>query len=415
MDREVRFGLKKKTSFYLTQKPNEKTAAIYLRVAFANQRVRIYTHCRCNRSNWDTKIKRASGGKGKDGINIKLNDYENIVMELFSEYKHYPTVEKLRTDIQARIIMPEKPQTIYEAFDEFIKISKSKNSWKEATVKRVRGCKNQLFTYNPNITFQEITEKELLSFVEYLQGIGNTNVTIQKTVKILKSFLKWAWKEGINKNDEFKNFDMKFKGTSGKANKVIALSLDELTNICNLEIPDNKNYLRQVRDVFVFQCFTGLRHSDVLNLRRHNVKDGFIETVTIKTADRLTIPLNNYSRAILDKYKDINFEDDKALPVISNQRMNEYLKELGELAGLTQKETIVRYVGDKAITTVLPKSEMLSTHFGRRTFVSIGHYFDISYPAMASWTGHSSEAMMSKYRAMDANKAQHEMEKFNIN
>lgn len=90
-----------------------------------------------------------------------------------------------------------------------------------------------------------------------------------------------------------------------------------------------KKYLERVRDVFLFQCFTGLRYSDVFNLKRSDIKDNHIEITTVKTADSLIIELNKHSKSILYKYKDIPFENDKVLPVITNQKMNEYLKELG--------------------------------------------------------------------------------------
>ena len=414
MGRNIKFGLKKKVSFYLKQNEDERTSGIYMLVTFASRRVRVFTHCRCDRNDWDTRTRRISGGKEKDKINIVVNDFESLVMELFSEYEHYPTVEKLREDIQARIIMPEKPQSIYERFDEYIDICVRRKSWTSGTTKRAKVCKNHLYKFSPDISFQDLTDAKLLSFVEYQQGIPLVNTTIQKTMKILASFLNWATNEGYNKNDAYNKFELKLKGTSGKANKVIALNWDELMTVYHLNIPETKNYLKHVRDVFVFQCFTGLRYSDVFNLRKYNIKGDNIEFVTVKTDDRLTIPLNAYSRAILAKYQDVNFNDDKVLPVISNQKMNEYLKELGELAGFTQTETIVRYIGDKVTTTVLPKSELLSTHVGRRTFVSIGSYLNIPYEIMASWTGHSSEAMMAKYRAIDTDKARQEMEKINM-
>lgn len=57
---------------------------------------------------------------------------------------------------------------------------------------------------------------------------------------------------------------------------------------------------------------------------------------TVKTSDSLIIELNDYSRAILEKYKGVEFENDKALPVITNQKMNDYLKELAELAEINE-------------------------------------------------------------------------------
>ena len=118
--------------------------------------------------------------------------------------------------------------------------------------------------------------------------------------------------------------------------KIIFLTRDELQRIRDLEIPETKNYLERVRDVFLFCCFTGLRYSDVYNLRKSDIKDGQIEITTIKTHDYLVIELNDHSRAILEKYEDVHFEGDKALPVISNQKMNTYLKELGKLADIDE-------------------------------------------------------------------------------
>lgn len=76
--------------------------------------------------------------------------------------------------------------------------------------------------------------------------------------------------------------------------------------------------MERVRDVFLFQCFTGLRYSDVFNLRRSDVKENHIEITTVKTADSLIIELNNHSKAILDKYKEVHFEYDKVALVQKN-------------------------------------------------------------------------------------------------
>ena len=117
--------------------------------------------------------------------------------------------------------------------------------------------------------------------------------------------------------------------------QVIYLTWEELMKVYHHDF-GKKNYLAQVRDVFCFCCFTSLRYSDVYNLRRANISNGVIHITTVKTHDSLTIELNKYSQAILDKYADVTFPMDKALPVISNQRMNDYLKEMGKACELDE-------------------------------------------------------------------------------
>ena len=92
--------------------------------------------------------------------------------------------------------------------------------------------------------------------------------------------------------------------------KIIFLTWEELTKLRGFEIPPAKQSLDRVRDVFLFQCFTGLRYSDVYNLRRSDIKEDHIEVTTIKTSDSLVIELNEYSKAILEKYQDVVFEHD---------------------------------------------------------------------------------------------------------
>ena len=115
---------------------------------------------------------------------------------------------------------------------------------------------------------------------------------------------------------------------------------------------------------------------------------------TVKTADGLSIELNKFSKAILEKYKDIHFENHMALPVISNQKMNDYLKELGELAEINVKSS---YKGNERIDKVTPKYALLSTHAGRRTFICNVLVLGIPAQVVMQWTGHSDYKAMKPY------------------
>ncbi len=179
--------------------------------------------------------------------------------------------------------------------------------------------------------------------------------------------------------------------------EVIFLTDAGLDAIRNYAIPPTKQYLERVRDVLIFCCYSGLRHSDVYNLKKSDIKDDHIEVTTGKTADSLIIELNNHSRAIWNKYKDVAFPDNKALPVISNRKMNDYIKELGELAGIDMPVRITQYRGNEREDVVLPKYQLLSTHTGRKTFICKALALGIPVQIVMKWTGHSDYKTMKPY------------------
>ena len=148
--------------------------------------------------------------------------------------------------------------------------------------------------------------------------VGLKNSTIEKKLGYLRWFLNWATDKGYNTNLAYKTFRPTLKMTQ---KKVIYLTKDELARVRNLELSEAQAYLDPIRDVFLFCCFSGLRHSDVNILRRSDVKGDHIEVTTVKTADSISIELNDITKAILEKYKDTPFKDNKALPNYTNQAM----------------------------------------------------------------------------------------------
>ena len=119
------------------------------------------------------------------------------------------------------------------------------------------------------------------------------------------------------------------------------------------------------------------------------------------------------SKAILEKYKSVHFEDHKALPVISNQKMNDYLKELGELAEINDPVRETYYKGNERIDTVTPKYALLGTHAGRRTFICNALALGIPAQVVMKWTGHSDYKAMKPYIDVADDIKANAMNKFN--
>lgn len=123
--------------------------------------------------------------------------------------------------------------------------------------------------------------------------------------------------------------------------------------------------LEHVRDLFVFSCFCGLAYSDVANLRQENIQKSFdgnlwIITKRQKTNTDVNVPLLDIPKMILKKYK-CKLPDGKILPVISNQKLNAYLKEIADICGIKKNLTFHSGRHTFATTTTLSKGVPIET------------------------------------------------------
>ena len=400
---------------------------IRMRVNFASKRIEFTTGYRIDAAKWDTDKQRVRNGctnklkQSASEINASLLGYYTEVQEIFKKFEVeeiMPTPEQIKEAFNALHKPIEEvkqrkstPNAFYKAFDEFVRDCGRQNDWTDSTYEKFAAVKNHLMNFRTELTFDFFDEKGLNDYVTYLRDVREMrNSTIGKQLSFLKWFLRWAFKKGVHQNNAYDSYKPKLKSTQ---KKIIFLTWEELNKLREFEIPAAKQALDRVRDVFLFQCFTGLRYSDVFNFRRSDIKGDHIEVTTVKTSDSLIIELNNHSKAILDKYKDVAFEDDKVLPVITNQKMNDYLKELAELAGIDEPVRQTYYRGNERIDEVTPKYALLGTHAGRRTFICNALALGIPPQVVMKWTGHSDYKAMKPYIDIADDIKANAMSKFN--
>ena len=394
--------------------PIVENVPIRMRVVYGGKRIDFTTGYRIDVAKWDSKKERVKNGcsnklkQSAAEINADLSKYENDIQEIFKRFEvaeAVPTPEQIKDAFNTKTkpakvdeIKKEEAPTapnFWKIIDEFVKECGTLNDWTHSTYEKFAAVKNHLHTFNEGLTFEYFDEYGLNNYVLFLRDEKQMrNSTIGKQLGFLKWLLRWGVKKGYTQNRAYELFKPKLKTTE---KKVIFLTWDEVMQLKDFEIPATKQYLDRVRDTFLFQCFTSLRYSDVFNLRRSSIKDSYIEVTTIKTGDSLRIDLNKYSKAILDKYKDVVFENDKALPVITNQKSNDYLKELAKLAGIDEPIREVYYKGNERIETVTPKYALLGTHAGRRTFICNALSLGIPANVVMKWTGHSDYKAMKPY------------------
>lgn len=402
-------NIKYHAQFLLDREKDNPTAKLRYRIKWDGNIVAFNLGYRVEIQKWSTETQRCKantthGDKKVSAsvINRKIQLFESACEKTFQKYEIddlIPNQDQFREWFNVEIGRTPKEElksekNFFEIYDMFVNEESINSQWNFRTLQKMKTQKKVLEEFDHDISFEKFNEQYLSNYQRYLEGKNHKNSTISKELAALKWFLKWAMKKGYTKSGEFEKFKPKIKNVQ---KKIIFLNKSELKRFTEYEIPTDKSYLEKIRDVFLFQCFTGLRYSDVFNLKRSDVKDGYLEITTLKTADNLIIELNSYSRKLLNKYIDVEFEHNKALPVISNQKMNDYLKELAELAEIDELVTQTYFKGNERIEEVLPKYSLMSTHAGRRTFVCNALSLGIPPQVVMKWTGHSDYKAMKPY------------------
>ncbi|MBR1793256.1 MAG: site-specific integrase [Bacteroidales bacterium] len=424
MKYSVRFNLKGKTP----SQSDDQRRHIRLRVSWAGQRVEMLTGFQTLPAYWDTEEQRVSSRyRHKDetgaSINKELASITVHIDQFFAKKQiegHIPTKEEALTSLRqyfgaASPVSTDMP--LFDCFDLFITDMQLENGWAKGTQTKIMTIKKHLAAFSPSISFADLTHDTLHQFMKYLMQCGLRNVTIAKNIDVLRWFLRWAYRHGYNTNNDFEAFRPKLKGSDGTAKEIIYLEWDELMRLFDFDFGEKHAGLSQVRDVFCFCCFTGLRYSDARKLRLSDIKQDYISIVTQKTTDALRIELNDFSRAILARCSafqtSLQNKAQKALPVISNQKMNTYLKTIAERVGIDTPIRIVYYAGSDRIENVYPKHELITTHCARRTFVVNALRLGIPAEVIMKWTGHSDFKSMRPYVKIVDDLKRQEMDKFN--
>jgi len=204
--------------------------------------------------------------------------------------------------------------------------------------------------------------------------------TVNKTIQRFRKIIKMAIGMDYLQKDPF----MLYKVTKAKK-EIVFLTPEELFELENYEFAQVR--LGQVRDLFVFCCYSGLGYQEMFNLKKRNLVKGFDENTWIqmqrqKTLKPLSIPILTKTANIIDKYSEV--DDTYVLPRISNQKFNSYLKEIAEIVGIDKK---------------------LTHHIARKTFATtVLLYNDVPMEIVSELLGHSKMSITQEHYGKVVNK-----------
>jgi integrase len=325
----------------------------------------------CEELSMDTLKKEITGiVKRTDSIINKNNFFEVFDLYLKSQPNYsYRTIQKYNT--------------LRALFEEFESTSKCKIAFD-----------------NINSQFQADLRKFLIENKKYL------NNTIDKVFTNLKTILKWCNEEGYSKNLSYQKFTY-YKDET----EVLTLSQELFKKLYDF-IPQRQSLI-EVKDVFIFQCLVGQRFGDLKTLGHEDIKNGiwYLYQRKGKRTNVLEIPIHKYGLEILDKYKN----ETNPLPVLSNTKYNEHLKELFEEAKIDEPVKRVRYSGNNRIEEVVPFHKLISTHSARRSAVNILAGMGVQVEVIQAITGHNDiNVLLKHYRKVSLEEKKNAIDKIQI-
>ena len=375
-------------------------APMYLRITVNGKTLDMSIHRYIEPESWNNKTGTATGFTK----NVRsINNYLFSVQNTF--YEHFKYLRETNKDLKpidlknAYLGIEEKGVTILEMYKEhndnatkLIGVDYTYDTVQRHTTTYRHLEEFMKYQYNiDDIEVSRIDHKfinDLMMYYKIEKRISH-NTTI-KYLKNLKKIILHAIATGVINRNPYVNIKMKTKKIERDF-----LTDEELQAIMKKQFTTKR--LEQVRDTFVFSCFTGLAHADLKRLTPKNIKIGtdggmWIKTHRKKTNGVSNIPILPITEKLIEKYKDNPYciEKEVLLPVLTNQKMNAYLKEIADLCGIEKN---------------------LTSHIARHTFATtVTLNNDVPIETVSKMLGHSSINMTKIYARLLDKKVGRDME-----
>ncbi|HTK21036.1 MAG TPA: site-specific integrase [Mucilaginibacter sp.] len=378
--------------FYLKKQKNYKTgpAAIYMRITVNGKRSENSTGRECEPSRWNAHAGRANGTKEVTrALNAYLDNLQKKVYEAHSqltEADEMITAESIRNKFLGKSEQPRSLIEIFKDHNQKIAALIGKEYTKGTLTRYQTALKHTVdflkWKHNlSDIDIRKVDHAFLMDFEFYLRSVrkcaNNSAVKyIRNFGKIIRICIANRWLT----YDPFLNYKNKIK----TVNRVF-LTTEEIQDMADKDMVTDR--LTQVRDIFLFCCFTGLAYADVKKLRKWDIVTGIDgeKWITIKRQKTDTpsrIPLLPAATTLIQRYAEHPqcMSSGRVLPVLSNQKMNAYLKEIADVCAIAKPITfhIARHTFATTVTLLngVP-IESVSKMLGHTNIQTTQHYAKI--------------------------------------
>ena len=375
--------------FYLRKQKNFKGGpmAIYMRITVNGKRADMSAGRECDPAKWNSQAGRAIGTKEETrALNNYLDSLQTKVRnahQTLIDTKQRITTESLQNQFNGKA---EKSRYLMQLFTEHNAKVKALigNGFEANTLKGYNTSEKHLTAFlqkeygKTDIEINQLDYAFITGFEFYLKAECKcSGVSAAKYIKHLKKIVNHCIANSWLTINPFVNYK-----STAKAKERTYLTQPELDSIANKKLSIER--LQQVRDIFVFCCYTGLSYADVKKLKRSEIAIGmdgerWIFTSRQKTDTSSRIPILPVALEILDRYQDHPQCENKGLllPVLSNQKMNAYLKEIADLCDIVKHLTFHLARHTFATTVTLSNNvpiETVSKMLGHTNIKTTQHY-----------------------------------------
>ncbi len=367
---------------------NGKSDKVYIIVLVSSKRRRYSVGISGNKANFDSEAGKFKGGSDESRqknrmIAEKIGEMDRIIRYLELENPNF-TINDFHTAYSATNVKNEGQYTVFSKFIHQ-ETALRKSSVADGTHKHYKSFVKHIEEFKPGATISDITFDYLTRFYTYLREkeIGaNTAYGYMKRVRV---FVRLAINKGLMKPEEYPFRNFKIKSVKSERGFLTEDQVRLIINARNLTPGQDA-----ARSRFIFQCYEGLRFSELNSLRWKNIQGDMIIMVQPKTRETVSVPLMQGAQEII-AWKIKPDAEELVFTPITNQKYNEHLKEI-------QKK--------------LEIPVHLTTHVARHTYATLALTYGVSMETVSSNLGHTTLKSTQIYGRIVDMKKREEMKKF---
>jgi len=384
------------TTFILKEPKSIENTLIFLIFRFNGVKVKYSTGQKINPKFWNLEKQRAKETRQfaeylefNSLLNKLETDINNTYRKLLNDNVSL-TPELLKQSLDKVLDKDTGKTKDLASFAQYIvDTSDRKRSTKKQLGQSIRLLNEFKNAKNKSLHFNSIDLDFYDEFIDFLINKNYAKNTIGTFIKNIKVFMNEAVDRKLTANLTYRN--RRFRAVEEISESIYLTEL-EIAKIYQVDLSKDKR-LEKIRDLFVIGCYTGLRFSDLSKLRNENINEAGtqIKIRTQKTDEVVIIPIKQCVKEILSKY---NWIPPRA---ISHQKMNEYLKDLGETAEINEAVLITATKGGLKETRVFQKFKLITTHTARRSFATNAFLNNVPTISIMKITGHKTEKNFLKY------------------